>query len=111
MTTYEAPNLGLYVLDRANLLNGNGGTTSMTCAATGSQCLRTSVSALSGSVRDTRILPADLDGPAPAAGTAGIFVRTVDDQQDSSNPVDRIEIYNATVDWTAQTWTVAQQPN
>jgi Ca2+-binding RTX toxin-like protein len=110
MTTYEFPDLGLYVLDRANLLNGNGGTTSMTCAASGSQCLRTTVSALSGTVRDTRILPADLDGPAPV-DAPGIFVRSVDDQQDTSNPVDRLEVYNATVDWTAQTWSVVQQPN
>jgi len=44
-------------------------------------------------VRDTRMLPADLDGHPPLPGTPHYFARTVDDQQDPARPVDRIEIY------------------
>jgi hypothetical protein len=110
-TTYEGSVLGMYALDRNNLLTGNGGVTAITCQASGSQCLREEVSSLIGPNRDTRVLPADLDGPAPPAGTPGIFLRTVDDLQDNDFPQDRIELWHATVDWAAQTWTVAQQPN
>jgi uncharacterized repeat protein (TIGR01451 family) len=95
VTTFEFPNLGLYVMDRTSMLLG---------VAAG--YLKTTISALTGTVRDTRILPADLDGPAPPSGTPGIFLRTVDSQQDTGNPVDRIEIYNAVVNWTTLTFTV-----
>jgi hypothetical protein len=85
MSSYEAPNLGVYVFDRTVMLLGNPATfMKRTIAALGAP-----------NVRDTRILPADLDGAAPAAGTPNFFVRTVDDQQDTANPNDRIEIYSA----------------
>lgn len=44
-------------------------------------------------VRDTRMLPGDLDGRPPTPGTPNYFVRTVDDRQDPDYPVDRIDIY------------------
>lgn len=96
VSTYESPNLGIYVFDRPNMVVGN--------AANAFQ--RTTLPSLGApGVRDTRILPADLDGPAPAAGTANYFVRTVDDQQDPGNPNDRIEVYTAAVDWMVPTFT------
>jgi hypothetical protein len=107
ITTYEGANLGLYVLDRAALLAGTAPAT-FNCAATGSQCLVSSIPSLGApGVRDTRILPVDLEGPTPpAVGTPGIFVRTVDSQQDPNNPTDRIEVYTATVNWTTQSWAI-----
>jgi hypothetical protein len=63
--------------------------------------MKTTISALVASpgVRDTRILPVDLDGPAPEAGTPNFFVRTVDDQQDVGDPTDRIEVWTAATNW------------
>ena len=95
VTTYESPNLGLYVLDRANMLIG-------TAAGFFKQTI-TSLGA--AGVRDTRILPADLDGAAPPAGAPGLFVRTVDGQQDAGTPTDRIEVYEGRVNWLAGTFT------
>lgn len=112
-TTFEDVELGMFVLDRANLLTGNGGVLTVTCQTSASRCLRTTIPALGQEpvVRSTRLLPADLDGPAPPAGTPGLFLRTVDDQQDPDNPVDRLQIFSAVVNWTAQTWTVTAQPD
>jgi hypothetical protein len=85
MSSYEAPNLGIYVFDRAGMLLGNPAT-----------FMKTTIPALGApNVRDTRILPADLDGPPPPTGTPNFFVRTVDGQQDPGNPNDRIEVYSA----------------
>ena len=94
MSSYEAPNLGVYVFDRAQMVVGSPATfMKRTIAALGAP-----------GVRDTRILPADLDGPPPAAGTPNFFVRTVDDQQDPANPRDRIEIYSATANFAGPTF-------
>jgi len=94
MSSYESPVLGAYVFDRTNMLLGNAST-----------FFRTTIAALgTATVRDTRLLPADLDGPAPASGTPNYFARTVDDQQDPGNPTDRVEIYEAVVDWGASTF-------
>jgi len=95
MSSYESPNLGVYVFNRANMLPGNPAT-----------FMKTTITALGApGVRDTRILPADLDGAAPAAGTPNFLVRTVDDQQDPANPNDRIEIYSAAADFATSTFT------
>ncbi len=51
-------------------------------------------------VRDTRMLPADLDGDPPLPGTPHYFVRTVDDRQDPARPIDRIELYAFRADFT-----------
>jgi hypothetical protein len=94
MSSYESPDLGIYAFDRDNMLLGNPA----------ANPLKTTIDALGApGVRDTRILPSDLDGPAPPAGTPNFFVRTVDDQQDPGNPTDRIEVYTAAVDWNLGT--------
>jgi ELWxxDGT repeat protein len=94
MSSYESPSLGIYAFDRAKMLAGDA-----------AGFVKTTIPVLTSSagVRDTRILPVDLDGPAPPPGTPGYFVRTVDGQQDTSNPTDRIEIYEAQVDWNGPT--------
>jgi uncharacterized repeat protein (TIGR01451 family) len=95
MSSWEAPNLGIYVFDRVNMLNGNA-----------AAYMRDQIPGLgTASVRATRILPADLDGPPPPAGTPNYFARTVDNQQDPGTN-DRIEVYEATVDWGAGTFAI-----
>lgn len=95
MSTYEsADGLGVYVFDRAAMLQGQA-----------VQFFRTFIPRLGAAgVRDTRILPADLDGPPPPDGTPNFWVRTVDDQQDTGDARDRIEIYEAQVDWNNLTF-------
>jgi hypothetical protein len=87
--------LGIYVFDRTNMLLGfAAGFFKVIIPALGAP-----------GVRDTRILPADLDGPLPPGGRPpNFFVRTVDDQQDPANPTDRIEIYEALPDWITLTF-------
>lgn len=87
--------LGIYVFDRTNMLLG---------FAAG--FFKTTISALGAAgVRDTRILPADLDGPAPPDGRPpNFFVRPVDGQQDPANPTDRIEIYEVLPDFVRLTF-------
>ncbi len=96
VTTYESPNLGIYAFDRNMMLAGNAGT-----------FLKTTISDLTPSAgyRDTRILPADLDGVSPPPGTPGFFLRTVDDNQDTSDARDRIEIWSAVPDFVGGTMT------
>jgi hypothetical protein len=95
MSSYERPNLGIYVFDRASMLAGKQAT-----------LMKQTIPALGGGgVRDTRILPANLDGPPPPARTPNFFVRTVDDQQDRANPRDRVEIYSAAANFATKTFT------
>lgn len=96
MSSFEQANLGIYVFDRANMLLGNAAAS-----------MKTTISSLTpaAGVRETRILPGDLDGPPPPDGTPNFFVRTVDDQQDTANPADRIEVYEARVNWLAPSFT------
>lgn len=95
MSAYEPPNLGVYVFNRANMLLGNA-----------ASFMKTTIPALGApGVRDTRILPSDLDGPLPPDGTPNFFVRTVDGQQDPGNPVDRIEIYEFAANWANPSFT------
>jgi len=88
--TFESPNLGIYAFDRVSMLAGDPATFQ-----------RFAIPELSGpSPRVTRILPADHDGQqAPSPGLPGTFARTVDDTQDSSDPTDRIEIWEFDVDF------------
>lgn len=90
MSSYEGSNLGIWVFNRTNMLAG-----------VAANFMKTTISSLSGNpgVRDTRILPVDLDGPPPAAGTPNFFVRPVDDQQDIGDPTDRIEVWTAATNW------------
>ena len=87
--SYESPFLGLYAFDRLSMLAGDPATFQ-----------RFTVSELFGpSPRATRILPSDVDGPAPPAGSPNYFVRSVDDTQDSGDPVDRLEVWEYNVDF------------
>jgi len=104
MSSHEGPH-GVFVFDRANMLAG---------AAAG--FMKTTIANVTPSAgRDARILPADLDGPAPPAGTPNYFVRTIDDQQDSGatacppagSPVDCVEVYEAVTDWLTPSFTVS----
>ena len=102
MSSYEiAPDrpLGVFAFDRVAMVNGQAAgfmkTTRPRLGAPG--------------VRDTRILPSDLDGPAPPVGTPNFFVRTVDGQQDVGNPVDRVEVYTFAVDWLTPGFTFSPQ--
>jgi hypothetical protein len=88
MTSYEGDELGVFAFERHNMLNG---------FAAG--YVRFTLDSLIGSVRDTRILPADLDG-RPPSHSPGMFLRSVDDRQDFADPRDRLEIYEFAVDWT-----------
>ncbi|NJL28904.1 MAG: hypothetical protein HC897_13925 [Thermoanaerobaculia bacterium] len=91
VSSFEAPDLGIYAFDRAKMLVGAPATFQ-----------RFTIPALSGtSPRETRILPADHDGAvAPVFGQPNVFARTVDNTQDNSNPNDRIELWEYHVDWT-----------
>ncbi len=95
MSSYESPNLGIYVFDRANMLLGNA-----------AGFMKTTISVLTpnAGVRDTRILPGNLVGSPPPDSTPNYFVRSVDDQQDTSNATDRIEVYEARTDWVNATF-------
>lgn len=99
MSSYEGANLGVFAFDRVAMINGQAAgwmkTTILSLGAPG--------------VRDTRILPSDLDGPAPAIGTPNYFVRTVDDQQDLGNPTDRVEVWAFAVDWLTPGFTFTLQ--
>ena len=92
MSSFEGNSLGVFVFHRDNMLLGE--------AASFIKSTIPSLIPLPG-VRETRVLPSDLDGPPPPAGTPNFFVRTVDDQQDVFNRTDRLEIYEAAVDWIA----------
>lgn len=90
MSSFEGARLGIYVFERDKMLAGQPARFSKTTIS--------SLTPLPG-VRETRILPSDLDGQTPLEGTPNVFVRTVDDQQDVSTRTDRIEIYEAQVNW------------
>ena len=98
MSTYEDYQLGIFVFDRANMLAGN--------AAAFIKETLADPTPIPG-VRDTRVIPADLDGPAPPDGTPNFFIRTVDDQQDFRDANDRVEIYEASVDWNTLSFSFA----
>jgi hypothetical protein len=89
-STYEGSTLGVYALDRTQMLSGNPATFQ-----------RFSISSLTpqSGFRDTRILPADLDGPVPPSSSPNYFFRSVEASQDISNPVDRLEVYEFDVDF------------
>jgi hypothetical protein len=94
-STYLGSTLGVYAFDRPKMILGQPATFA---AFTNLSSLGTA------SVRDTRILPADLDGPAPPAGTPGYFFRPVDSRQDPGFPVDRLEIYEFSANFATSTF-------
>lgn len=90
VTSFESPNLGLYAFDKINMLAGN--------AATFQRF--TTPQLVGTSPRVTRMLPLDLDGGvAPPPGSPGLFVRTVDDTQDNTDPTDRLEMWQLDVNF------------
>ncbi len=94
MSSYEGDNLGIYAFERTKMLAGDPS----------AKVVKQTLPSLGApGVRNTRILPADLDGPLPPVGTPNYFVRTVDGQQDPVNPVDRLEVYAATPNFVAGT--------
>jgi hypothetical protein len=96
MSSFEGFNLGVFVFQRDAMLVGQP-----------ASFMKTTISSLVPlpGVRETRILPSDLDGAPPPDGTPNFFVRTVANQQDVSNPTDRVEVYEAKVDWTIPSFT------
>jgi hypothetical protein len=90
VSTYEGANLGLFALNRTQMLAG--------AAATSVRFTIPSLTPVAG-VRETRILPADLDGPAPPAGAPNYYFRPVEASQDVNNPVDRLEVFEFHVDF------------
>lgn len=93
MSSYEGSTLGVFVFDRTAMLAGQAATfTKFTIASFGAP-----------GVRDTRVLPADLDGPAPPAGTPNFFVQTVDDQQDPGSN-DRLIIFEFAANFATGTF-------
>ncbi len=95
MSSFEGT-LGIYAFDRTRMLNGDG-------TATFVRATLANPTPVGGFYRNTRILPTDLDGVVPAAGTPNFFVRTVDDNQDNSDTRDRVEIYSAVPNFGAGT--------
>ncbi len=87
--TFETPSLGIYAFDRVSMLAGSPATFQ-----------RFTIPQLNGSSsRVTRILPADVDGASPPPERRNIFARSVDATQDSSDPTDRIELWEFSVDF------------
>jgi Calx-beta domain/RTX calcium-binding nonapeptide repeat (4 copies) len=76
------PSLDVFALDRATMLAGG--------AATVQQFTINGPSLI--------LLPSDLDGPAPPAGTPAFFARHVDGNQWGG--VDRVDLFSFSVNWT-----------
>lgn len=85
MTTYLGSSLGIYGFDRAKMLDGQSAT-----------FIRFTLAQLTPQtgVRDTRILPVDLQGPARTDSWA-YFMRSVDNRQDTADNRDRLELWYA----------------
>ena len=93
VSDYEGSNLGVFALDRTNMLAGSP-------ARPFVRFTIPSLNPVSGmNIRNTRILPSELDGPAPPSSSPNYFFRSVEALQDSSNQVDRLEVYEFDVDF------------
>ncbi len=89
MSTWEGPNVGAYVFDRAQMLSGSPATFQSFSIAGG-----TGVDS-----RGNRILPADWDGAnPPPSGAPNYFAMMKDGAFDGGN--DRLEIFEFHTDWT-----------
>lgn len=95
VTSYEGANLGIFAIERLKMLSGDP-----TASFIKTTLADTTPAA---GYRDTRVIPADLDGTVPPAGTPGIFLRTVDNNQDINDARDRIEIYSAVPNFVTNT--------
>ncbi len=94
MSSYEFPNLGIYAFERDEMLDGDP------AAVVEFQIpVLTPVGGMN--IRNTRILPSELDGPAPPAGSPNFFFRSIEALQDNSNMTDRLEVWEFDVNWGA----------
>jgi hypothetical protein len=91
MSSYEGNRLGAYAFDRVNMLAGN--------AAGFQQFQIPDPTTDNANVRDSRVLPSDLDGAAPPGGSPNFFLRTVEAAQDNTTALDRLELWEFVVDW------------
>lgn len=95
MSSFEGSILGPYAFDRAAMPGGT--------AAGFIEILAKPAALIPNpgtNFRSTRILPAELDGQTPPAGSPNFFVRSVESQQDSPTlPADRVEVFEFHVDW------------
>ena len=90
MTAHEGSQ-GVYVFDRANMLTGNP-----------AGFVKFSLPGDTSCPRGSRVLPSDLDGPLPPAGSPNFFVRTQESCQRGMVPGnDRIQIWEFHADWQA----------
>lgn len=93
VTTHEGEH-GVYVFDRASMLNGNP-----------SVMIRQAVANVGGG-RGARLLPSDWDGAtAPPTGSPNYLARSLDGEVNGG--ADRIEIYEAVTNWQASPPTLA----
>jgi hypothetical protein len=81
--------LGIYAINRQQLVAGNPNT----------QFVRFDLNQPKYQVGDG-ILPADLDGPPPPAGSPEYFVGSMDDDADDHAPFDGLNVFQANVDWS-----------
>lgn len=89
LSTFEGgAGLGSYVFERPMMITGNPART----------VEYAKVSALSGPAgfRSSRLLPSELDGPVPPAGSPNFFMRPGEDVQ---GVTDRLDIFEASVNW------------
>lgn len=90
MTAHEGSQ-GVYVFDRANMLTGNPASFVKFSLGSDTQCPRSS-----------RVLPSDLDGPLPPAGSPNFFIRPQESCQRGLLPGnDQIQIWEFQADWQA----------
>lgn len=93
MTTHEGEH-GVYVFDRANMLNGNP-----------ALMIRQAIANVGGG-RGARLLPSDWDGAKPPpSGAPNHLARSLDGEINGGT--DRIELYEAVTDWQVNPPTLA----
>jgi uncharacterized repeat protein (TIGR01451 family) len=89
LSTFEgSAGLGAYVFERSMMITGNPARTV--------EYPKTSAQNGPAGFRTTRLLPSDLDGPAPPVGSPNFFLRPTEDVQGAT---DRLDIYEASVNW------------
>jgi uncharacterized repeat protein (TIGR01451 family) len=88
LSTFEGT-LGAYVFERSMMITGNPARTI--------EYPKQSALLSPAGFRSTRMLPSDLDGPAPPAGSPNFFLRTGEAVQTGAG--DQLDIYEAVVNW------------
>lgn len=89
MSSFEGSSgLGPYVFERSMMLTGNPSRVI--------EYGKVSEPSAPAGFRTTRMLPSDLDGPSPPAGSPNFFLRPGEDVQ---GVTDRLDLFEATVNW------------